>query len=279
MEEGRFSGVVSGFASDPDGAAIAVGYDGSNGATWISPNGTDWRPIPLQAAFEPVDGEATLRLRSAAHGDAGYVAVGESGPWAVILVSGDGLTWSRADSAPAHARVTIDSITGAGGRFVMFGHQRVPYRGIAWSAGDGRVWSEVLDPPLSTSSEVVTGKSGWLVPVAATPDPQDVYGLKSQYDLLWSADGRTWSVIDTPPSPGNSTMPFLIAVDDGFVAVTNSESGACHSDIWRTRNARSWDCIDTAAPNVDSNHWRFAASAKTIIGYAPTSIWAATLGD
>lgn len=113
QSSGPSGGVVSDFAFHPSGAGIAVGTFGTHAAVWTSPDSVRWTMLPDQPALLPLPGEANVRLRLVARTASSYVAVGESGPATVILVSNDGVAWSRTRVPSILARVTVESIEAA----------------------------------------------------------------------------------------------------------------------------------------------------------------------
>ena len=273
----RSSGVATEFAFDPTGGGIAVGYEGAGAAVWATGDGIEWSRVPDQPALRPLDGEASIRLRHVARADGGYIAVGESGPWAVILMSTDGLTWSRSSATPSLTRVTLESIAGAQGGFVLTGHARSPWRNAIWYSADGAAWSEIRDVPqergrYGNSGIVVSGPQGWL--------------LKSQTyegDGLWvSQDGEDWTFIAEPGDPADQ-IAALVPAPGRYVVV--EPSGRCSSGVWTSPDARAWACAESAAESATAPDgliydWKFAASDRTIVGIRETGPpWIADLGD
>jgi hypothetical protein len=96
------------------------GDDGmsSVGAIWHSPNGFTWTRI---AHDDDLFGEHTpdewLGLTDVVHGDDGYVAIGTEG----ILMSVDGLTWTRVSVDELNGDLGFDDIAYGDGTYLLIG--------------------------------------------------------------------------------------------------------------------------------------------------------------
>jgi hypothetical protein len=269
----RSTGVVTDFVFDPAGAGIAVGYDGAAAAIWVTADGVRWSRSPDQPALQPLDGEGSIRLRHAAGTGDGYAAIGESGPWGVVLLSTDGVSWARSDAAPASKRVTLESIAGDEEGFVMTGHARNPWRNAIWTSADGRSWSEIEDPPeerarYGNRGLVIGGPRGWLV--------------KSQTyegDGLWtSVDGEDWAFVGEPDDPAGQ-IAALVAAPGRYVVI--EPSAHCSSGVWSSLDARAWECSGgDSEPDGSIYDWKFAASDRTIVAVREVGTpWVAELSE
>jgi len=271
----RSAGAVSDFAFDPSGAGVAVGYLGESATAWSSLDGVRWTKAPDQPAFLPRSSEAELRIEYVAGGDAGYVAVGYSTPHplrAVVLMSTDGVAWTRLPSNPAFSGVRLDGIAAVGGRYVLVGHTRSPFRALFWTSNDGRTWSEMPAPPdadptvqVAGTYQVVAGGAEWLMTLSG-----------SDSRAWWSADGATWASAATPPGAmlRSSWQTPAIATPSGFIAVTESDGGG--SNLWMSSDALTWGCV-AGDHQIDG---AVAASDDAIVtGDVVGDVWVADIGD
>ena len=277
MGEERSAGWVNDFAFDPSGAGVAVGYLGSTVAVWSSPNGVSWTKVRDQAAFSPRASETGLEMYQVAYSDAGFVAIGKSRPItgkAVVLVSPDGVAWTRSPADPAFSGVGLDDIAGADGRFVLVGHVRSPYRNVLWTSDDGRAWSQVPDlsgtDPTDAQAgtyQVTAGSAGWLLTQS---------GSDTTPSRAWrSADGATWASASTPPGAWLRRWDTnAIVTPSGFIAI--SESGGCESGLWTSGDTVAWGCV-AGDHQIDG---AVAASDDAIVtGDVVGDVWVADLGD
>lgn len=116
----------------------------------VTRDGETWEPIPRLAA---VDGEGQacsyLSLGALAHGPAGFVAVGDCGPYGTAWISPDGFTWSQIpyDDAAFGEPAWLTSIAAsergyvAGGNSGPDGEVRAP---TVWTSPDGVGWTRVV---------------------------------------------------------------------------------------------------------------------------------------
>jgi hypothetical protein len=104
-------------ASGPAGlVAVGTSYTesgGARGAVWTSSDGVNWTRVPDAEVFAALlegTGESTMNLLDVVAGGPGYVAVGAESATdqSVILVSSDGLTWTR--EPPSEIDIWVSSI-------------------------------------------------------------------------------------------------------------------------------------------------------------------------
>lgn len=278
MGSERSGGSVSDFAFDASGSGVAIGILGSEIAAWSSPDGISWVKAPDQAAFVPQGTETGLEMYGVSRTGSGFVAIGvarmpDPGR-AVVLTSPDGVVWTRMPLDPAFSGVRLDDIAGVGGRVVLVGHVRSPFRNLIWTSVDGRTWSQVpdlsgVDPTDNRSGtyQVAAGPAGILVTLRAP-------------DRAWlSADGATWA--STPELPVIDLKTYgmnAFATPTGFIAV--GYASGCTSGLWVSPDATSWACVAGGPPAVGRGDWIVAASGNAIVTSADVgSLWVANLGQ
>lgn len=246
-----------------------------SGAVWTSADGSDWRRL----AGTSTDPDLSMGgPRVVAVGGPGLVAVGGDTAW----YSEDGSDWSLAAVPPLPAEilarpdeeryVDMRGITAAGGELVAWGIAEVPLPGagdehlvlpLVWASHDGRTWTDVADPSMTSVNTVAGGPAGFIAAGQLGPEPA----------AWFSADGQAWERIvgdafesrwpagpnglrlngdpgDIPvelrlASAAAAGAGYLVVGVDGFCG---SSEGFCGSDeavIWTSVDGRSW----TRVPN------------------------------
>lgn len=164
---------------------------------WLSEDGNDWRRL-ASAATDP---DLTRgQMRAATAGGRGVVAVGGDTAWYSV----DGSDWSLADVPPLPADiltrpdseryVELTGVTAAGNDLVAWGIAEVPLADnsnehlvvpLLWASNDGRTWTDVVDPLMSSVNAVAGGPDGFVAVGQAGGEPAGWF----------SADGQALSLI------------------------------------------------------------------------------------
>jgi hypothetical protein len=220
---------------------------------WLSEDGYSWRRL----AGETTDPDLRMGGPDAAtDGGPGLVGVADDKAWYSV----DGSDWSVATvpALPEEILARPDSeryvatrgVTAAGNDLVAWGVAEVPLADnrdehlvvpLLWASHDGRTWTDVVDPLMSSVNAVAGGPGGF---IAA--------GEADGSAAAWfSADGQTWEKVDVPepssPTPGELTVESAAASGAGYVLVRGDRSclgGACspfgEAAIWTSPDGRSW---------------------------------------
>lgn len=210
--DSRFTGVAVGRRG-----IVVIGEDAGGAATWITADGVDFEPVPLDpAAFPPgtelVDVVVTTD---------GFVVVGSAAGRATAWVSPDGRSWVAAPLVDGEAADVV--VVGELG-LTAFGRSAGAVS--VWHSFDGTAWERVA------GGARVFDRDGDARVVGAYDDGDGFVALLDRGGVaeLWrSPDGRTWEPepeegaellpADGPPRPTTllgtgSTVIVLGAVDD-----------------------------------------------------------------
>lgn len=154
----------------PERAIVACGKAGSICGAWgvasmlRSTNGTTW------TRHATIGGYA---FSTCVYGNGVFFACSETGN---AMVSSDGATWTRVDSAPA-----ITSVAFGLGRFVGTARNATNNQNILYSSTDGLVWSRITGVPTQADEDTVVFGNGIFSA-----------GSSSGVGNLYSTDGVTW---------------------------------------------------------------------------------------
>jgi len=213
---------VSGLAAS-QGEQFAVGHAGSAPAIWARPGGGRWARLALTT---PASWHgAGPGLTSAAHGSAGWLAVGSEGsPGGPFAPLADASTLNSADIAVGQQPVLVTS-------------------------ADGSSWQPAaVTGPLAAPGLTLTG-------AAAGPSGYVVVGVRDNHGvpgaaLWWSASLTSWAPQGwwsgaAPPQGNESTLLAVAADKTGFAAV-----GAVgrRPAVWLSRNGRGWMSLPVPLP-------------------------------
>jgi hypothetical protein len=238
---------------------------------WMSENGDDWRRLASSATDPDLGGGPD----AATVGGPGLVAVGGEKAWYSV----DGSDWSLA-AVPAlpegilgqpERYVGMAGVTAAGNDLVAWGiasvrladnsdeHLVVP---LLWASRDGRTWTDVVDPLMSSVNAVAGGPYGFVAAGQGGADP----------GVWFSADGQAWQRIagdafdsrwptrpdglrinnDPGDIPIELTLASAAAGLAGYIVVGGDglcvSEGFCGSDeavIWTSADGRSWSRVPT----------------------------------
>ena len=259
---------------------VAVGFADEEAPVWTSPDAQSWSRVPADpqafgARFEEpcsgcTGGELVSLLGVAAAEDGRLVAVGQEGGVGVVLLSADGVSWTRAPHDEAvfgdeSSQIVIDDVvaggpgfvavgveaTGTGGSYNLFGPDEVllaysarrpgdpgELRGAVWTSEDGLAWSRVPEERLpdlggdNTQLYAVTTGGPGLVAVGWRESDLVVD------PVVWtSPDGETWSpaadLEEALRQSGGQLMADVIEGGPGLVAVGGDGSIAgVNAAVW-----------------------------------------------
>ncbi len=141
------------------GGFLIVGALDERAATWTSPDGRRW------TLHSPIPGASSVLFDGLAHGDAGYVTLGDAagGPGievapgdlrlpVVPFVSSDGLAWRAGPSSAALYGAAISALVAAPGGYVAAGTVGSSGSGL-WTSRDGTDWVPVAGVDLTRADE------------------------------------------------------------------------------------------------------------------------------
>jgi hypothetical protein len=242
------------------------------GAVWISENARDWRRLAGP------DTDPDLRVggpRAVIAGGPGLVAVGGDKAWYSV----DGSDWSLAEvpSLPAEilARpdalryVEMTGVTAAGDNLIAWGIAEVPVPDesdghlvvpLVWASQDGRTWTDVADPLMSTVNTAAGGPDGFIAAGQVGADPAGWFSVDGQawqriapdaFDSRWPEGPDGIRTNDDPGDiPIELTLAWAVADRTGYVVVGGD--GLCRGDgfcgsreavIWTSADGRSWSRV------------------------------------
>lgn len=216
-----------------DGRLVAVGdlrepggEGGSEPAIWTTTDAVTWRLVrPLEGAVPGFFGA----LRAIIPGGPGLVAVGETDWGAPVWVSGDGISWRRAQAAgwPSVARLG-GVVRGPDGTLIAYG-----FGGKVWTSGDGMAWvlsadlSALAAPvgpdsvrvdsvALTTRGFVAVGTEEESVTAFVPPNSGGVV-LVPRAGIVWtSRDGRSWQREPAAEPVGRFVSAAVLATPGGL---------------------------------------------------------------
>ena len=217
----------TGGISDPRRVALAPGLGGfvgivwGGGSTqaWKSIDGTEWSAAPLQPSLQGFYPQSLAATTERA------LAVGASGSSGRLLVSSDGLHWSRV-ALPAGMDATRATISVADLRFLIVAPytDATHYGTAVWSSLDGVRWERTSFLTARTASpdrvgNVVPFGAGW---IAAGWAPN---GADDCTPIVWTTpDLVHWAraALPSTPWPGTCEQPVRIAASGGRAIAAGS---------------------------------------------------------
>ncbi len=187
---------------------------------WRSSDGTEWTPIPDDAAFEGAEVTAILPL------DDGWLAAGRLGTGqrttgSVAWRSADGEHWTRVDDAGlalGHVRAMTRAPDGS---IVAVGSEPNEIGAYAWrSTDDGQTWALAPEDAALTHfgqkirmTDVISTRNGLLA-------VGNLVGVQYGSGMSWiSADGIHWDRSGLQPSMGQAEPEAVVAFGAKFVIV------------------------------------------------------------
>ena len=218
-------------------------------AAWTSEDGLRWTKVPDQAAFRPEDGEIAVRLLHVAHGEAGYVAIGDFSapvnPGWTLFSSPDGTYWTR-HSADTFGGASLLGIAAVADRYVIAGtigeYSDDPTAAV-WTSIDGRSWDETrLDA--SQVAGIAEAPTGIMVTGSVVDGHEPTASPMDGSDrAFWSADGSTWEAVPSVAHRPRELHP----APWGLVAI--AEPGPdCGSGVWLQLLEPDWTSAGGPAP-------------------------------
>lgn len=232
--------VARGFAAiGTDGYSFHAGMERGT-AIWTSTDGTRWLRLPQSEV------PAHVSIRSVAHGNGRYVAVGEPLPFGApptgsvpIWTSVDGVRYrmlSRSFGDPP-ADAVIAAVIWTGSAFVAVGTEE-GVGAFAWRSADGLSWRQVeLGAARPGSVDV---RAGGIAPTSrgllaiGMVDPG--VGLPEPAAWLSTSDGRDWQPLSFPPAlAGVSFGPAYSLGGHPFVSGSDQSTGT--TALWALTDA------------------------------------------
>lgn len=225
---------------DGEGQVVAVRSDD---------DGSTWGPLVEPALLTDDEGRLA-RPAAVAAGDDGLVLFGTAGrlyrTWA--WSTRDGVHWERSPVGANGSTVTSAVASSVG---IVAAGSDEHHRAAAWFSSDGATWerTDLADVPIRPSHRgqvgAVAAGDGGFVASGWSGDPSlgfmvvgstvEMEGTGGAPVLWWSADGRSWTVIDAALAPA-ADVQFLsgpgpvAAGPEGYVAVFPAVDGMS----WRT---------------------------------------------
>lgn len=200
---------------------------------WRSTDGVHWSAVELPASL----GLTTIRLVQVVPD--GFLGVGTnngSPPIEEMVISADGLNWSKASDMPYGSPVAGSSYywspTIAAGLFV--GGPRPDGTDVGvWRTLDGRTWEDVTLPAgLNELSMAVALPDGSLRGVASSSDGSKLAAIVS------STDGLAWQI--DPAAPAGS-VDVLAVVGNRMVASVSATANTDPHEVWHSDDwGKSW---------------------------------------
>lgn len=190
----------------PERAIVACGKAGSICGSWgvasmlRTTNGTTW------TKHATIGGYA---FSTCAYGNGVFFASSETGN---AMVSSDGATWTRVDSAPA-----ITSVAFGLGRFVGAARNSSTKANFLYSSTDGVVWSRITDVPAVADEDAVVFGNG-----------RFSAGSSIGINNVYSTDGVTWL-------PRSSTPAGTLVFAGSYFFILGPRS------IYRSSDSLTWE--------------------------------------
>jgi hypothetical protein len=255
---------AGGAAPQPGGVFVAVGYGGrrvrslDDGQTWVD-----------DASLEPMGGDDMALLRTVAHGDPGFVALG----WR-SMTSPDGQAWN---DHGANIGQWIGAVTFATGQFVAvggYGLRAVSNDGVTWQnhsidtvathPGDGLVFGDVLGGRFvsandqgkrSVSSDGTTWAYAAGADATATTHLAFGNGLflgVGGTDVVTSPDGQTWASAAPLPQAASA----IVFGGDHFTVIAPGH-------VFTSKDGGSWD--DHPVDGLDADAIAYGHGAYVLV--------------
>jgi hypothetical protein len=210
----------------PSGYVLASSeYICGGSAIWHSPDGLNWTLLAHdEEAFGPIGGWCSedfggaFTFHDAAYGEGGYVVVGmhdfPEATTAGVLVSPDGVNWTRAPQDPLGVPYWMNGITAGAGGYVAAG-EFDNSQPMIWTSPEGYTWTPVSGDALFTFTATAENPLGG----------DDLVGVSS---------GTAWAV-----SALNGT--YIVTGDMGINQFANPDDptnanpvlGPTATPIWR----------------------------------------------
>ena len=210
-------------------------------------------PITLPTVSPNVLSWCNFQIDSFVEGPAGLLAHGSvvcqdedcsnpkaSRPYSATWASTDGLNWTVADGVPDG-----ELAVGAAGYMVTEGQN-------VWTSADARTWQEGVAPKVALPNG---SRWGHLVAIGNgfVMGPETGYALDplsscnflagSTTDIVWSADGRTWTRSNPPGGNSGSTETLIDNLSDGLLLLREesfSATGGYSWTAWTSSDGRAW---------------------------------------
>ncbi|MFI6520222.1 hypothetical protein ACIBF1_32040 [Spirillospora sp. NPDC050679] len=199
------------------GTVLAVGSGNGDAAVWGTRDGGAW----TRAGGTGMTGAGVQRLAGAAHGPAGWVAVGRGADRTrpLLLTSSDGTAWQAA------------GVGSGAGELSGVAHGPAGAVAVGWTGSSAASWSSRdLKRWTAGGGDL---KDAWMRDVAAVSGGYAaVGGRKGDRPAVWtSPDGGKWTSAALPPEAGSGALFQVAAKGDTLVAlgrnvlVTSADGG------------------------------------------------------
>lgn len=246
-------------AAGPSGV-VAIGSvrDAETGAwrasPWLSTDGREWRPADPQPGF------GGIIVTGASTTPEGFVAVGCRATETVclglaVLLSHDGLAWTRIPDVPGAKGLPEGVVAGASG-LVAWGNDCVDVcgevHGLLWTSTDGTDWAVVPSAPELEEAAfgAVAAWSGGFVAVGSEGHRDEQTGESSSSAAAWaSPDGRSWTRVQDADAFEGASLTGVLASGSILVAVGSTVDGDfARAAMWTSADGLTW----RRAPDTDA---------------------------
>jgi hypothetical protein len=278
-------------AAGPEGVVAVGGGNGGPLAFWHSADGLTWSAAPEQPAFRSHDGSFEA-INAVTAADAGWVAVGgesynSTGPAllrAVVLVSTDGLHWTRQPDSPALEHASMNAIARTASGYVAVGavigtaaSGGTELEPAVWTSPDGATWSKATGPPGYARPPAPERTAFELRDVAVRGDRMVSVGWVASDDtdqepfptlaVSWWSDGGAWTPVEVDLVDGGRWLT-VDGAPGGFVALAEPGTG-CGGGIWGSQDGEAWTCEGNDPVFADAWVMGVAASGdiELLVGY------------
>ncbi|MQA94510.1 MAG: hypothetical protein GEV11_07600 [Streptosporangiales bacterium] len=266
-----------------DGRALALGSANSDGAAWSSADGMKW----IRTDTKALGGDRLQRLRHAASGPQGWVAVGNDGDGPLVAHSADGSKWSRVESdalRPAKGTaLSVNAAAHAAKGYVVVGGERkgdTPDAPAVWTSADLKNWKRgevaATEGAVTRLRGVVGGPFGYVA----------VGGIGARPSVWTSADGASW----TPktmglPSGANAGHLTEVTAHGNTVVVLGTATTASGSRVFglvSTDGGKTWKPSRVPQPGNKATITSLVAGQKGFAAGGSTeddaSVWTSADG-
>ncbi|MFA1550851.1 hypothetical protein [Actinomadura chokoriensis] len=247
--------------------AVASGSTGGDAAIWTSADGSTWSRARFSGG---ISRPGLQRLTSVAGGDAGWLAVGDSGAAVrapLVLASTDGAIWKPVDTDPvfeqrgSQALSTYGAAAGPSG-YVVVGDDGPS--GAIWFSPDLRTWRRGGGEHRNDLTAEQNGNR-WIRSAAggsfgfvAAGGVFDAEAPGTRRPAVWtSADGKKWRLqqLKLPAGVSQGSLTHVTAKGDVLVAAGDAvgSSGTAVLAYVSTDGGKTWNETDLPAPGSEGS--------------------------